>query len=400
MSVPASPIRKLVPLSIITCASMLAMDLYLPAVPSMQRALGIDVTLAQATIAVFLAGLAGSQLVWAEVLTRFGPRRAMYAGSSLLVLGGLGCATASNIDVLLAMRLVQGIGAGVATVVAPTLIRATLSAADSVRGFSIIAMIESLVPAAGPLLGAALLSYFDWRMLFWLLSAVALMVVPFVIRITPAELPGLDRTIDGSYRRILGNSKYRRLSISQALSVGTLLTFVASAPQVMISALGLETSAFVLLQALGVASFMITASQSSRISLKIGAAGTVQLGAGLQILWTAALLIGSLMTDLSFAAVATFWCGFCCAQAIRGPSAVSEALSVPTVQMGRASAMLLLAIMLAAAIGTQLVAPYLGSDRSLVPLATALLLGCLLSFAFLIPYPQASLESNEAVSAP
>jgi len=64
-------VRTIVPLSIVTCTSMLAMDLFLPAVPTLQRALDIDVVLAQATIAVFLAGLAASQLLWAEVLTRW-----------------------------------------------------------------------------------------------------------------------------------------------------------------------------------------------------------------------------------------------------------------------------------------------------------------------------------------
>src|SRR3989337_2383557 len=68
----SASVRTILPLSIVTCTSMLAMDLYLPAVPTLQQSLGIDVALAQSTIAVFLAGLAASQLLWAEVLTRIG----------------------------------------------------------------------------------------------------------------------------------------------------------------------------------------------------------------------------------------------------------------------------------------------------------------------------------------
>ena len=73
--VSAASIRTVLPLAFITCTSMLAMDFYLPAVPSLQTWFGIDVTLAQATIAVFLAGLAASQLVWAEVMARLGRAR-------------------------------------------------------------------------------------------------------------------------------------------------------------------------------------------------------------------------------------------------------------------------------------------------------------------------------------
>jgi DHA1 family bicyclomycin/chloramphenicol resistance-like MFS transporter len=71
-------------------------------------------------------------------------------GASLLVVGSVGCALAPGIEALLAMRLVQGIAAGAATVVAPTVVRATLSSAEAVRGLAAIAMIESIVPAIGP----------------------------------------------------------------------------------------------------------------------------------------------------------------------------------------------------------------------------------------------------------
>lgn len=91
----ASSVRTILPLSIVTCTSMLAMDLYLPAVPTLEPSLGIDVTLAQGTIAVFLAGPAASQLLWAEVLTRLGPRLCVQSGLSLLVLSSVGCARAS-----------------------------------------------------------------------------------------------------------------------------------------------------------------------------------------------------------------------------------------------------------------------------------------------------------------
>jgi DHA1 family bicyclomycin/chloramphenicol resistance-like MFS transporter len=72
---PSPAIRTILPVALITCSGMLAMDLYLPAVPRMQHALALTVPQAQATIAVFMAGLAVSQLAWGAALRRFGPRR-------------------------------------------------------------------------------------------------------------------------------------------------------------------------------------------------------------------------------------------------------------------------------------------------------------------------------------
>lgn len=178
-------IKTVLPLALVTCTSMLAMDSYLPAVPNLQQSLGIRISLAQATVAVFLAGLAASQLLWGEALNRVGPRRCVQIGVFALIVGSVGCALAPSIEMVLAMRLLQGIAAGAATVIAPSVVRATLSNEDAVRGIATISMIEAIVPAAGPLLGAVLLNFIDWRGTFWVLAAATVLVWPFAVAVTP-----------------------------------------------------------------------------------------------------------------------------------------------------------------------------------------------------------------------
>jgi DHA1 family bicyclomycin/chloramphenicol resistance-like MFS transporter len=153
----STSLRTLLPLALLTGTSMLAMDLYLPAVPTLQSHLGVGVAQAQATVALFLAGLAASQLLWGELLNRIGPRHCVWWSVSLLALASAGCALAPGIELLWALRLLQGVAAGAATVVAASVIRATLGDADAVRGMATIASIEAIVPAAGPVLGTLLL---------------------------------------------------------------------------------------------------------------------------------------------------------------------------------------------------------------------------------------------------
>jgi MFS transporter, DHA1 family, multidrug resistance protein len=382
-------IRTLAPLALLTGASMLAMDLFLPAVPTLQGALGITVTQAQATIAVFLAGLAGSQLLWGEALNRLGPRRCVMIGIGLLIGASIACALAPGIEMLLGMRLLQGLAAGVATVVAPSVIRTTLSDVDAVRGMATIASIEAIVPAAGPVLGTALLTWTDWRGTFWLIAAAPLLVLPFVLRVTPARLPGLDLSVPARYRDILGNRRFVRLALSHALAFGALLTFVASAPQLVVHMLGLDNAAFAWLQVTGVAGFALTASQTSLFIKHIKPARAVHLGAAIQCLLCGALLAGSWIEPPNFGVLATFWCLFCAAMALRGPATFSEALQVPPAQMGRASAMLVLVLLFAGAAGTQAVAPFM-DGASMRPLMAAMVLMTLVSLGLVIPYPPRS----------
>jgi DHA1 family bicyclomycin/chloramphenicol resistance-like MFS transporter len=380
-------VRTVLPLASVTCTSMLAMDFYLPAVPSLQSWFGIGVSGAQATVAVFFAGLAASQLVWAEVMSRLGPRHAVRLGVWMLIVASIAAVFAPNIQTLIALRAIQGVAAGAATVVGPSVVRATLSDSDAVRGLAAIAMVEALVPALGPVLGAALLVWTDWRGTFVVLAIATLVALPFAVRAAPRELPGLDRAIAASYRNILSNRRFTRLAVSHALSMGALLTFIASAPQLMIHALGLGVRHFAILQVVGVAAFMILASQSGRISARIGAARAVQFGAFVQLVASVAMLALDRLVDVSFVAIAVFWFVFCAALAVRGPSAFSEALKLPASQLGRGSAIMVLLILIAGAVGTQLVAPFMGGQS-----ASALLVGItvpsVISTLLVVPFPR------------
>jgi DHA1 family bicyclomycin/chloramphenicol resistance-like MFS transporter len=124
-------------------------DVHLPAVSDLQRDIDISVAQGQATIAVFLASPACSQLVWGEALHRFGPQACVKAGPWLLVASSAGSALAPELNSLLAM-LLQGIAAGASTVVSPTVIRATLPAQDGVRGIAAVSVQRGLAAPGGP----------------------------------------------------------------------------------------------------------------------------------------------------------------------------------------------------------------------------------------------------------
>ena len=346
-------VRTVLPLSLVTATSMLAMDLYLPAVPVLQAELGIGVAAAQATVAIFLAGLAASQLLWGEALNRLGPRRCLQWGVGTLVLASAACALAPGIESLWVTRLLQGIAAGAATVIAPSVVRATLSDTDVVKGIAAISMVEAIVPAAGPVLGALLLKVIDWRGLFWIVAGIALAVLPFVVRIAPRQLPGLGLAARSGWRDILRNRRFVRIALSHALCIGALLMFVASAPQLMANALHLPPSAFATLQVVGVSAFIVMASQSGRIARRLGNGGAVHVGAWIQLGLCSTLLVGAATTTLplrpsqcsgpasavhspcagrrlsatrsrcrrrSWAAPRGCWCWRCCASARSAPS--------------------------------------------------------------------------------
>lgn len=371
-STPAS-LRVVAPMAGLTAAGMLAMDLVLPAVPSLQAELGVSVATGQATLSVFLLALAASQLLWGEVLTRHGPRRTALLGTLLLLAGTAGCALAQGITPLLVWRFVQGLGAGAATVVAPSVIRATLPAHEATRGLGWVAMIESLVPACGPLLGAALLLMADWRGLFWALLAATVLITPWALAATPRALPGVHAHERASHAALLRNPRFVRPALAHALAFAALFIFVASAPQMLRLSVGWGPAGFAALQAAGVLAFIASTWVSGRLSHlhaghahpahpalgRYGPEALARAGA-----WGQAVLTGAWAAAGFWLApgpwfFGVFWVLFCALLGVRGPATMALALSLPPAQMGRAAALLMLAVLGGSAAAAQAVAPLL-----------------------------------------
>ena len=385
-SSPAS-LRTILPLAAITCASMLAMDLYLPAVPAMQHGLGLTVPQGQATIAIFLAGLAASQLLWGEALPRIGPKACVKWGLVLLILASLGCAAAQSIDVLLLMRLVQGMAAGAATVVAPAVIRATLPAHDGVRGMAAIGMIEAIIPAAGPVLGTVMLMVVDWRWTFVVVGLMALAAMPMAMRAAPRVLPNLDTTVRTGYLALLRSGRFVRLAVAHALCFAALLTFVASAPQMLHHGFGLGGEAFALSQVFGVSGFAGMAALSGRLSARWGSARAIQISAWAHALWCAGFAALAAAGWVNYAVLVVFWTGFCGIFGLRSPAAFSDTLSVPVAQMGRAAALLMLALLVVSSASAQAVAPFL-AQTGLLAVGGAMAALCIVSLLLVLRYPK------------
>jgi MFS family permease len=355
----------------LTAAGMLAMDLVLPAVPTLQAELGVSVAAGQATLSVFLFALAASQLMWGEVFTRWGPRRTALAGALLLLAGTAGCALAQGITPLLLWRALQGLGAGAATVVAPSVIRASLPSHEATRGLGWVAMMESLVPACGPVLGAALLLLADWRGLFWALLGAMLLLTPWALAATPRVLPGVQAHQKASHFDLLRNPRFLRPALAHALAFAALFCFVASAPQMLRLSAGWGPGAFAALQAAGVAAFLASTWFTGWLSARPTAAGSAhargrygperlaRAGAWGQAMLTLAWGLGGLWLAPGWLYFGGFWVLFCGLLGVRGPATMALALSLPAAQMGRAAALLMLAVLGISALAAQAVAPWL-----------------------------------------
>ncbi|KQV53726.1 MFS transporter [Duganella sp. Root336D2] len=379
--------RLAIPLASLTALGLLASDLYLPAIPVMAAELGASIPSSQATMALFMAALALSQLAWGWAADHCGDRRTIMAGTALLGGGSLVCALAPGIDWMLAGRLLQGLGAGAATVAVPALIRRRFNEADAVKALAMVAMAESTIPALGPVAGAAIVLYADWRTTFWLIAAMSLLLLPLVARIVgraPHASPAAAPTRRG-YAPLLRNRLYLRYAMSYALMFGALLMYVASAPVLVTHALGLGIEAFAILQICGVLAFMAGATAAVRLVKRLGQQWLVRSGTLLQFLAGAGLM-GMALAGLTgmhgLVVLAVLAALFCAGLGLRGPATMGGALHAAGDDAGKGAGLLMFLAFACVAAATQLVAPFL--HHGLLPLG-ALLFTMVTASALLLP---------------
>ena len=191
-------------LAALTAVVALSIDMSLPAQPTLAETFDVPSETAQLTLSVFLFGFGCAQLVVGYLADSWGRRPVLLGGLALFTLGGIACAVSPCIEVLIACRVLQGIGAAGPPVVARAMVRDTQPPSHAARLLSTMLAALAIAPMIAPLIGSGLLAVFGWRAIFATLAGCG--AVLFVLaRFTLTETLALERRRAASPRGLLRN---------------------------------------------------------------------------------------------------------------------------------------------------------------------------------------------------
>jgi DHA1 family bicyclomycin/chloramphenicol resistance-like MFS transporter len=217
----------------------LAIDAMLPALPAIGRGLGArDDTELQFVVTLFVMGGGFGQLLYGALADRLGRRPVLLCGLTLYVVTDLLAACATTIDMLLVLRLLQGLVAVGVSVVPLSIVRDRFAGAEMARVISLIMIIFLAVPALAPALGQALLLLMPWRGIFVVLGLAACVVgIWIALRLPETQHPAHRRSLHPGQMMAAGwqvvsdrNSLYYTLGTSVLL--GSLMAYVSCLPQI------------------------------------------------------------------------------------------------------------------------------------------------------------------------
>jgi MFS transporter, DHA1 family, multidrug resistance protein len=239
-SAGVSRARIAVILGALTAMGPLAIDTYLPALPTIARDLRASAAAVQVSLAMYFVGIALGQAFYGPLSDRIGRKPALSFGLTVFIGSSVGCALAWNVESLIAFRFLQALGGCAPLVIPRAVVRDHFDERESVQMLSMLILVMGLAPILGPLVGGQLLVNFGWRSVFWVLTAYGATWFVVVALFLPESLP-LERRrrqpvrmILATYRQLLGDRIYIRYVLAGGFMFSGLLTYITGSPFVFI----------------------------------------------------------------------------------------------------------------------------------------------------------------------
>jgi DHA1 family bicyclomycin/chloramphenicol resistance-like MFS transporter len=273
-------------LGLITAVGPFAIDMYLPALPSMGKSLSASTGAVQMSLMAYFVVIGICQLFYGPLSDIVGRKLPIYGGLIIFAVGSIGCALAPSIEALIGFRVVQAFGACAGMVIPRAIVRDLYTGHDATRLMSLLMLTVSISPILAPLTGSFVIGAFGWRGVFAVLTIAAVLALILAVtqlKETREDHHRADSTWRGAfsaYGLLLRDGEFIGLVLVGALGVASFFVYLGSASFVLINHYGLSPRLFSLCFALNAASFFGFSQLTGMLTQRFGLPPVVRIAAG------------------------------------------------------------------------------------------------------------------------
>ena len=269
-------------LGLLSAIGPFAIDMYLPALPDIGKALHAPVNAVQWSLTAFFLSLGAGQLLYGPVSDMLGRKVPLYVGMALFLLASVGCALASSIETLLAWRLLQGLGAAAGMAIPRAVVRDLYTGSDAARLMSLLMLVFSVSPILAPLAGSGVIALAGWRGVFWAVAAAAVVGLVLVATQLQETRPVAQRVESSlasalrGYGVLLRDRHYLGLVLIGGCAMGGFFVYLSSSPFVLIDHYGLTPMQYSLAFSVNSVAFIGAAQFNGMLGERFGLVALVK----------------------------------------------------------------------------------------------------------------------------
>ncbi|MES2252728.1 MAG: multidrug effflux MFS transporter [Pseudomonadota bacterium] len=269
-------------LSLIVCC--IETDMSAPSFPDMSKHFNVSEGMIQYTIAVNFLGFCFASLLYGALSDSYGRRPIMVIGNALMVVGALGCVWSPSIEMLLAARFIQGIGASASAVVVFAMIADTYQGTESLKRIGIMNSALTIFMSVAPIAGSFINQAIGWRgnyAVVAFLSLVSWLLLVFFLPETRHERSAFSvGKLVRDYKRVFSNKTFIHASSVPSLLCAAYMAFIACAAFLYTKTFGLSLNGYALHQGIIVASFSVMSIFAGGLMSRLGKRKSVAVGMG------------------------------------------------------------------------------------------------------------------------
>lgn len=286
-------------------------DMGMPSMPQVIHDFNAPVTYIASSVTAFMLGGSSLQIILGPMADSFGRRRAMLIGVLVFIISTLTLACCQSIHQFMIARFFQGMGICYIGAVGYATLQDIFNDTDAVKLTAIMANLSIIAPLIGPLLGACILYYGSWRLIFFLIGGLSLFAYWGLWKYMPEPLGLMNTegrtitaqafnfsTVINNYRQLLQSKPFVTMLIMYGVMGIPCMIWIALSPVMIITNAKNSLFIYALWQIPMFSAFIFANTLLQRLIENIGLDKILSIGVicvllALSCAWTGLYIYGS-----------------------------------------------------------------------------------------------------------
>ncbi|MBE9916251.1 multidrug effflux MFS transporter [Paenibacillus donghaensis] len=274
-----------------------SLDMYLPSLPNLAETMHTTTSLTQLSLTSCLIGLSVGQLFAGPFSDVRGRRIPLIIGMVIYGISSLLCAFSTSIEMLIALRFIQGIAGSAGIVISRAIVRDMYSGSELTKFFSMLMLVNGAAPILSPIVGGQLLQFTSWRGVFIVLALIGVAMLLSVLFGLPETLVPEKRSSGGTMNTLrtfgvlLKDRKFMGLALSSGFITAAMFAYISGSPFVLQNIYGVSPQMFSFIFAMNGVGIIIAGQITGRLAGRVSEKKLLVSGIALATIGGMSLLV-------------------------------------------------------------------------------------------------------------